>query len=202
MATTPTPPPTAAPPTATQPQPQAAGTAASTPPAPAVPLDKDTFSFVTARAGEIAVLLSARHPIAAQLGNQLLGQLQDFVDQTWPSQSQKRKAGIVAAQQRQLDTYHQLWQQIHARPFSWTPGNNDDVFLDSMQKQLPGCQTCRKGMASYRTKNLPGYTSLLSYFTWTVAFHNSINAAKGKPIVTVAAAWVQYAPTGLAMPAA
>lgn len=87
----------------------------------------------------------------------------------------------------QISVFHNLWKELHQRALNHTSGS-DSVWLSGWKNRIPkigtGCP-CKEHMAVWSSQNRLDFSSSETYFAWTVAAHNSVNAKLGKKIFTV-----------------
>jgi hypothetical protein len=76
--------------------------------------------------------------------------------------------------ERNLDLYHQLWAELHAKEDP-TPG-----WFESWVKRVPQASCgCQRWLAEYLKTNPPRYNE---WYPWTVELHNAVNVKINKPI--------------------
>jgi hypothetical protein len=87
------------------------------------------------------------------------------------------------------------WAEMHARAMAWNPAAGDAAaeaaYLARAADGLAGCQ-CSPHWRAYLKSHPPDLSSAESYFAWTVAAHNAVNARLGKPPLdfrTAASRW-------------
>lgn len=78
------------------------------------------------------------------------------------------------------------WRVIHEKHL----GNAD--FLQQVIESLPGVCDCTKKAKSIMVELPPVYDSPESWFEWTIAFHNAVNAKLNKPTVSLDRAYMLW----------
>lgn len=81
------------------------------------------------------------------------------------------------------------WRELHARGLIKLSIAGEQVWFDDFIRGLP-CPDCRKHFEAFVLKNPPVLESRRAFFAWTVKAHNHVNAHTGKPLVTVAEAYL------------
>lgn len=97
-------------------------------------------------------------------------------------------ADAVAASKRKLmdQLGPKLWADWHTRAL--THRGDDTAYLTTLGRNLP-CGECAQHYAERLATHPPRFSDpAFDYFTWTVDFHNAVNARLGKPPMTVEAA--------------
>ena len=84
------------------------------------------------------------------------------------------------------------WKELHVRGLAPFPMDDEDKWFAAFLKGLP-CPKCRAHFCSFLETTPPDYSSREAFFEWTVTAHNFVNAANGKPDVTVAEARALHA---------
>lgn len=123
-------------------------------------------------------------PIAARLTTLL----RRHVEASFPPTAEEEEARRMA-EKRLAENGPKLWDelQMYAAKFPDNPSAEQiaeaeswlDRFNERVKKQL--CASCGGGMRRFRKGNQVDWTQPRALFRWAWAFHNAVNAAKGKP---------------------
>jgi hypothetical protein len=76
--------------------------------------------------------------------------------------------------ERNLDVYHQLWDELHDKQDP-TP----EWFADWVNRVPQASCGCQRWLAEYLKTNPPRYND---WYSWTVELHNAVNVKINKPI--------------------
>jgi hypothetical protein len=89
-----------------------------------------------------------------------------------------------------------MWLSLHFFAIEWN-GNIQEAssFLSNFAKQIP-CGICREHWNSLCAQTPPVMDSQSTFFEWSVAAHNKVNARLGKKLMSVADAYVKYKVSG------
>lgn len=155
------------------------------------------FSQFTQQAERVAAMLASPNPRMQMLGELALAQLQAEFDLLFPDSAAERSAKAKAHAERVLRKQHDLWRQLHQRPFdlAFQPSESDMAFLVSIGGEIPGCAKCATNYANFIKNYPPDFSSAKTYFAWTVKLHNHVNRELGKPELTVEAARAVWVPS-------
>jgi hypothetical protein len=94
---------------------------------------------------------------------------------------------ITAADQ--ADTFHQLWNEFHARPLTCDLAT-EPKYLDGFCERVAVIQGCSCGSdcIARLKRNPPDLSSRYGYAFWQWQFHDGISADLGRPRITFEAA--------------
>jgi hypothetical protein len=72
------------------------------------------------------------------------------------------------------------WKELHVRGLVDLPMENEQLWFSAFVAGLP-CPECRQHFKEFLSNHPPDFSSRQAFFSWTVAAHNHVNQATGKP---------------------
>lgn len=90
-------------------------------------------------------------------------------------------------------TGRELWEQLHRRAASGRIAVAEMAFIKHLADPLARCG-CRAEWAALLDRMPPDLSTPETYFAWSVAAHNEVNARLGKPILPLDDARRLYPP--------